>query len=143
MVEGVDVQPAAQAGAGNENVQADNERVRKITRKQTLDGKQYSPEELKQVLCQRARKSAAPKWWAKLKVRIITVEETLHAETVRYDKCTVECIDCSYTHGGLTINPCNFSKTHFDNCGTQPVCKKHQKTGASRYDSSELAQHAS
>jgi hypothetical protein len=106
--------------------------VRKVSKTQKLEGKEYAASKLAEALRQRKFKSGHAKYWDQLAVDIVSMEENDddYTETWRYDKVVVRCMVCGRKHDGATINVPNFAKSHFDEVDGVARCKTGAKQGA-------------
>ena len=99
----------------------DPQGYRKVRKQQTFDKKAYFPEVLEQKL--RELKAFARKaYWHEVSVGTKWVLDQVHGEKFQY--AFIKCNACGHEHGGESINPSNFVKTHFVNCSSLPRCKK-------------------
>jgi hypothetical protein len=102
--------------------------ARKVVRKQKLEGKEYTASEIAELLCGRKNKGQA-RYWDKLAVDVVSVEENLAGETLRYDKVVVRCILCHSKHDSKSLNVANFASSHFSDRQGACICKNIAKKG--------------
>jgi hypothetical protein len=131
--------PPAQASAGPSQAPVEVESIelasnssqtvsRKVVRKQKHEGKEYAASDLADLLRVRKAKGQA-KYWEKLAIEIVSVEEKGADETLRYDKVSVRCIMCDGKHDGKNLNVPNFASTHFKDRTGACICKHNAVQG--------------
>jgi hypothetical protein len=106
--------------------------ARKVVVNQWMDKKEYVATDLAAALHARKNKAGHAKYWDRVGVDVVSVEEKEGQETVSYDKVVVRCLDCGCTHCSKNVNVANFASTHFEDHKGKAICKRKSAKGWSQ-----------
>jgi hypothetical protein len=97
--------------------------ARKVVKQQFMD-KEYLAPDLAAALRLRKIKSGHAKYWDRVSVDMVAVEEKEGEETVRYDRVVVRCLYCGCKHSSENVNMSNFASTLYEDHKDKAICKR-------------------
>jgi hypothetical protein len=103
--------------------------ARKVVKKQWMDKKAYLAPDLAAALRLRKNKTGHAKYWGRVSVDIVPVEDKEGEETVRYDRVVVRCLECSFKHSSKNVNVANFASTQYEDRKGKAICKRNSAKG--------------
>jgi hypothetical protein len=126
----LDAQASADlSGEAPDAAASDAPLARKVVRKQWMDKKEYLAPDLAAALRLRKNKSGHAKYWDRVSVDIVSVEEKEGEETIRYDRVVVRCLDCGFKHSSKNVNVAKFASTHYEDHKGKAICKRKSAKG--------------
>lgn len=128
--------PATDAeGDAHEHDSCPGTSVRKVARKQKLEGVSYSVDELRQIFVKRKPIRSEAKFWRLMDVKTVSVTDSKDGESICFDRVVLQCTECNFQHGAQTIAPSNFASSHFHDPKTASVrCKKAANEGKTYFN---------
>jgi hypothetical protein len=106
--------------------------IRRVERTQNFESNSYSVSDLERLLNSRKNSGAGAKYWRLLSIKRISVTESEDEVPICYERVVIQCNECGYQHGGKSVAPANFAKSHFDQHTTLNVrCKRAKNNGTS------------
>jgi hypothetical protein len=118
--------------------------IRKVERTQNFESRAFSVSSLERLLNSRKTSGTGAKYWKLLSIKRISVTEHEGDVPICFERLVLECNECGYKHGGKSIAPANFAKSHFDQHTTPHVrCRRAKNNGTSKINRAFVAKHYS